>query len=228
MSIDIPPNQTIYVSNLYEKIKKDELKKCLYAMFSQFGKILDVIVMKTFRLRGQAWVVFSDVTTATNALRSMQGFPFYEKPLKIAYAKTKSDCIAKADGTYVPRDKEEAQRLNDEKRDELLKRAEARKGGAATTPASARAIAAPMETTTTESPHNILFIQNLPAATSKAMLTMLFEQFPGFKETRMIDNRPGIAFVEFSNEMEASVALNGLQGFKITEDNAMRVMFAKK
>ncbi len=57
------------------------MKKCLYAMFSQFGKILDVVALKTYRLRGQAWVVFSDVGAATNALRSMQGFPFFDKPI---------------------------------------------------------------------------------------------------------------------------------------------------
>jgi U2 small nuclear ribonucleoprotein B'' len=57
------------------------LKKCLYAMFSQFGRILDVVAMKTYRLRGQAWVVFTDTAAATNALRTMQGFPFFEKPI---------------------------------------------------------------------------------------------------------------------------------------------------
>ena len=97
---DLPPNQTIYVSNLYERLKKDELKQALYAAFTQFGKILDVVVMKTYRLRGQAWVVFEDVPAATNALRLMQGFPFYDKPMRIAYAKGKSDVVAKADGTF--------------------------------------------------------------------------------------------------------------------------------
>ena len=58
-----------------------ELKKALHAVFSQFGKVLDVVCLKTFRLRGQAWVVFEGVTQATNALRSMQGFPFYDKPM---------------------------------------------------------------------------------------------------------------------------------------------------
>lgn len=56
-------------------------------MFSQFGKIVDVVCLKTYRLRGQAWVVFSDVAAATNALRTMQGFPFFDKPIvsSIAY-----------------------------------------------------------------------------------------------------------------------------------------------
>ena len=58
-----------------------ELKKSLYAIFSQFGTILDIVAMKTLKMRGQAFVVFNDIASATNALRSMQGFPFYEKPM---------------------------------------------------------------------------------------------------------------------------------------------------
>lgn len=50
-------------------------------MFSQFGRIIDVVAMKTYRLRGQAWVVFTDTAAATNALRTMQGFPFFDKPI---------------------------------------------------------------------------------------------------------------------------------------------------
>ena len=37
--------------------------------------------MKTLKMRGQAFVVFADIASATNALRSMQGFPFYDKPM---------------------------------------------------------------------------------------------------------------------------------------------------
>lgn len=58
-----------------------DLKKALYAVFSQFGRIIDVVALKTYRLRGQAWVVFDNVNSATNALRSMQGFPFFDKPM---------------------------------------------------------------------------------------------------------------------------------------------------
>ena len=57
------------------------MKKALYAVFSQFGDILDIVVMKTFRLRGQAWVVFQDVVTATNAMRSMDGFDMFDKEM---------------------------------------------------------------------------------------------------------------------------------------------------
>ncbi|KAF5394091.1 hypothetical protein PHET_12274 [Paragonimus heterotremus] len=37
------PNNTIYINNLNEKIKRDEVKKSLYAVFVQFGQILDII-----------------------------------------------------------------------------------------------------------------------------------------------------------------------------------------
>ncbi|KEH30885.1 RNA recognition motif [Medicago truncatula] len=65
-------NMTIYINNLNEKIKIDELKKSLHAVFSQFKKILEVLAFKTLIHKGQAWVIFEDVTSASNALRQMQ------------------------------------------------------------------------------------------------------------------------------------------------------------
>lgn len=79
--MDIRPNNTIYINNLNEKIKKEELKKSLYAIFSQFGQIIDIVALKTLKMRGQAFVIFKEIQSSTNALRSMQGFPFYDKPM---------------------------------------------------------------------------------------------------------------------------------------------------
>lgn len=58
-----------------------ELKKSLFAIFSQFGQILDILVAKNLKMKGQAFVIFKEVNSASNALRSMQGFPFYDKPM---------------------------------------------------------------------------------------------------------------------------------------------------
>jgi len=60
-----------------------ELKKSLYAIFSQFGQIMEIIALKTLKMRGQAFVVFKEITSANKALMSMQGFPFYDKPMVI-------------------------------------------------------------------------------------------------------------------------------------------------
>lgn len=48
-----PPNQTLYVHNLNEKVKKFQLKQSLLALFSQFGKVLDIVACRGIRLRGQ-------------------------------------------------------------------------------------------------------------------------------------------------------------------------------
>lgn len=58
-----------------------ELKRSLYALLSQFGQIVDIVAMKTMKMRGQAFVIFKELTAATNALRQLQGFPFYNKPM---------------------------------------------------------------------------------------------------------------------------------------------------
>ena len=82
-----------------------DLKKSLYAIFSQFGQILDIVALKTLKMRGQAFVIFQDITAATTAAKSMQGFPFYDKPMRIAFSKTDSDVIAKKKGTFQERPK---------------------------------------------------------------------------------------------------------------------------
>nr|6F4G_B Chain B, U1 small nuclear ribonucleoprotein A [Drosophila melanogaster]6F4G_E Chain E, U1 small nuclear ribonucleoprotein A [Drosophila melanogaster]6F4H_A Chain A, U1 small nuclear ribonucleoprotein A [Drosophila melanogaster]6F4H_C Chain C, U1 small nuclear ribonucleoprotein A [Drosophila melanogaster]6F4H_E Chain E, U1 small nuclear ribonucleoprotein A [Drosophila melanogaster]6F4I_A Chain A, U1 small nuclear ribonucleoprotein A [Drosophila melanogaster]6F4I_B Chain B, U1 small nuclear len=97
-AMEMLPNQTIYINNLNEKIKKEELKKSLYAIFSQFGQILDIVALKTLKMRGQAFVIFKEIGSASNALRTMQGFPFYDKPMQIAYSKSDSDIVAKIKG----------------------------------------------------------------------------------------------------------------------------------
>lgn len=73
-------NAFLNIASLF-KNTVSELKKSLYAIFSQFGEILDIVALKTLKMRGQAFVIFKEIGSATNALRSMQGFPFYDKPM---------------------------------------------------------------------------------------------------------------------------------------------------
>ncbi|KAI0838996.1 RNA-binding domain-containing protein [Hypoxylon sp. FL0890] len=97
----IPPNQTLYVTNLpSNKINKADLKTALYMLFSTYGPVLDVVALKTMKMRGQAHIVFRDVQAATQAMRSLGAFKFLGHELHIEYAKSKSDMIAKLDGTY--------------------------------------------------------------------------------------------------------------------------------
>lgn len=242
--LDTRPNHTIYVNNLNEKVKKDELKRSLYAIFSQFGQILDIVALKTLKMRGQAFVIFKEIGSATNAMRAMQGFPFYDKPMKIAYAKLDSDIIAKQKGTYKERG---SKRKEEEKKKKKGKEPK----GTAPPVVTVGAVAKPGGTTVVpprpnlfnqppplhgaagmnvpeQPPNQILFLTNLPDETSEMMLSMLFTQFPGFKEVRLVPGRHDIAFVEFENEMQSAAAKDALQGFKITPTHSMKIAFAKK
>lgn len=85
-----PPNTALYIKNIDSKIKKNEVKKQLYALCITYGRIIDIIATRAEGMRGQAFIVFEDLASSTSALRALDGFNFYGKPLIIDYAKTKS------------------------------------------------------------------------------------------------------------------------------------------
>ncbi|PYH40536.1 U2 snRNP complex subunit MSL1 [Aspergillus saccharolyticus JOP 1030-1] len=94
------PNQTLYCTNLPDKLRKHDLRLSLYMLFSTYGTVLDVVAMKTKKMRGQAHIVFKDVHASTQAMRALQGFEFFGKHMKLVYAKGTSDVIARLRGTY--------------------------------------------------------------------------------------------------------------------------------
>lgn len=50
------------------------------------------------KAKGQAFVVFEDVESATKAIEDIQGFELFGKEMNIAYAKTRSDASVKREG----------------------------------------------------------------------------------------------------------------------------------
>ncbi|XP_065630127.1 U2 small nuclear ribonucleoprotein B'' 2 isoform X2 [Quercus suber] len=158
----------------------------------------------------------------------MQNFPFYDKPMRIQYAKTKSDCIAKEDGSYDKKKKQEEKaerkrRAEEAQQSTMPNGSSAQNGGS--TASFRHGNSSAQEAV---APNNILFIENLPHEATSMMLEMLFQQYPGFREVRMIEAKPGIAFVEFEDDQQSSMAMQTLQGFKITPQNPMTITFAKK
>ncbi|XP_028828336.1 U2 small nuclear ribonucleoprotein B'' isoform X2 [Denticeps clupeoides] len=187
----------------------------------KFGQVLDIVALKTMRMRGQAFVVFKELAAATNALRQLQGFPFYNKPMRIQYAKTDSEIISKMRGNYGDK----------EKKKEKKKKAQEQAANMTKKPAlgAINTQPPPPATQVPDNPPNyILFLNNLPEETNEMMLSMLFNQFPGFKEVRLVPGKHDIAFVEFENEGQAGVAKDALQGFRITATCAMKITYAKK
>ncbi|KAG6492880.1 hypothetical protein ZIOFF_047850 [Zingiber officinale] len=85
---DIKDTYSLLVLNISFRTTADDL----FPLFDRYGKvidvfiprdrrILDIVALKTPKLRGQAWVVFAEVPAASNAVRQMQRFPFYDKPM---------------------------------------------------------------------------------------------------------------------------------------------------
>jgi len=198
--------------------------------------VLEIIALRKDGLRGQAFVVFEDVQAATAALNREQGFAFFGKDLKLAYAREKSDRISKRDGTYVPRAKRR-------KRDNNTVAAvvdAAKASGDTTRTTTSSSLSEAMETTadsgvpaeaaaafTTpqQQPTHILFAESLPSECNEMMLAMLFRQYAGFKEVRI--PRAGLAFIEFDNEPHATLALERLNGFKLTTTDALKLTYGK-
>lgn len=252
-STSIAPNQCLYFRNIYEKVKKNPLKRMLYALCSPFGRILDVVAVKTMKLRGQAWIVFADLPAATTALRHLQGFGFLGKPLAAQFAKGKSEAVAKLDGTFVAKHvkrKHEADAAGARKRKRgppgaapapvgsgvvgplpLAEPSGAVVPGPAAAPAPAPEPApAPVPALPSVDPgrpSRVILAENLPPAMQPVMLEVLFKQYPGFNEVRLV---PGkfVAFVHFEEEHQAGVALAGLQHFKLTPQHPMRLTFARQ
>lgn len=214
------PNQTLYLKNIDWKVKKPLLKRALYSLFTRHGKVLEVIVLRRDGLRGQAWVVFEDVQAATAALQAENGFTLFGKDLVVEYAKEKSDRIAKREGTYVPKakrqkknptEKKEQEEEDDDDEEEEKEETE--------TPAAAPAVpSAP--------PSKYLLAQNIPSEVNEMILAMLFRQYSGYKEVRM--PRPGLAFIEFEDEPHATLALEALNGFKLTENDTLDLIYGKQ
>jgi len=220
------PNQTIYINNLFDKLSKDLLRSELYVLCSQYGAVLDVVSMKTPKMRGQAFVVFQHLTCASVALQKLQGFEFYGKPMKIAFCKSKSDAVAKEDGSFVPKHKRKAVGgVADFKQPQQKKDKPAPAGEE---PAEAADDMMEEDGAEEQAPNKILFLQRLPIEVNEVMLQSLFKQFPGLQDVRMVPGKNGFAFVEFENDVQANQAKDTLQGFKLTPTNAMRITFAKK
>ena len=134
--------------------------------------------------------------------------------MRIAYAKTDSDLISKEKGTFVER----VRRPMEERRKKKASSGHVGQGDASIPPNALQE----------QPPNKILFLTNLPEETNEVMLTMLFNQFPGFKEVRLVPGRHDIAFVEFESEYQSGAAKDSLQGFKISPTHAIKITFAKK
>jgi len=269
VDLSIPKINTIFVNNLCESVKGPTMKKALEAAFKQFGEIIDIVAMRSLSRRGQAYVSFKEADEADAAMKAMQGFPLFSKPLRIEFAKCNSDKVAKILNEYQPRPprpprmtkKERKQMAIAKKLEEQRMMKEAIENNPLTAPlkpvfqfGGADGIPPPPPEEGTginlptgkggsgggfmpppppvsapeQPPNKILFLERLPENSSELMISVLFNQFAGYRETRLVPGRSDLAFVEFEKLEQAAIAKKQLNNFKITPTHAMKVTFAKK
>jgi len=242
-AVQPPPNKTLYVRNLDESIKLPILKQDLETIFSQFGKVINVVAHKNLRMRGQAFVVFEDQTSADHALGGVQNFPFHGKNMEVHYAKTPSDDTVKRErgdeefeehkrrriqvkGTHL-QVRHMTDLLEMKKITEATNTARPGQAAAAAVPAKKPRPVAPPIPSHHLPPNKVLFLQNLPDSATKEQLVQIYGQFEGFREVRMVPGRKGIAFVEY--DMEGQAGLARVNTSKLVMDgNQVQVSFQRK
>ncbi|KAK4057832.1 hypothetical protein OIO90_001051 [Microbotryomycetes sp. JL221] len=250
-------NQVLYINNLNERIKPDVMKGTLKNLFREYGKVWGVTAHNNIRMRGQAFVTLESTNAAVKAVKEVQKFPLYGKPMQLTFAKTKSDALVqKLSPEHMSTHKQArleqkkmSRKGNPLRRKWLAQKIAAKKAaeaagvsiqdnansgtGAATNTqaaanASRRIVQMPDEYLP---PNKILFVQNLPDDTTKEKLEAVFRPYAGLSEVRTIPGRRNIAFVEFVDETTSGVARDALHNTKFGQgDNALKlkVTFAKK
>ena len=73
--------------------------EALQSTFEVCGTIVEIVARKNIKAKGQAFVVFESAEEAEDAIDTLQGFDLFDKPMQLAYAKTRSDAtVVKEDG----------------------------------------------------------------------------------------------------------------------------------
>ncbi|KAI0298823.1 RNA-binding domain-containing protein [Russula brevipes] len=235
------PNTTLYINNLNDKINKEEIRSQLYALFTTYGRLIDVVATKTPKMRGQAFLVFTDLASATAALRACDGLIFYNKPMRISYAKSKSHAtLRREDPNFIPpnfahassakrvREAEDSdvrakrEKVADEDDEEMDIDDDDEAGPPA-----------PNTSNTQSQPSNKLLCSNLPQEVTNGVLAVLFQQCRGFQTAQVkpspksnaTGDKVKSAEVVFENAQLAAVARQMLDGFQLKKGWNMAVTF---
>lgn len=129
--------------------------------------------------------------------------------------------MAKKDGTFVPRQK----RPREEPSSTSVSKVQAVGNGSSSGKEEA---GDKPKLVVNHVPHRILFAQNLPDACTVEMLTPLFQQYAGYQEVRMVPGKKGIAFIEFQDLVQAGIALQSLNGFKLSETETLHLTYGNQ
>ncbi|GKU01115.1 small nuclear ribonucleoprotein snrnp u1a [Fusarium langsethiae] len=234
---------TVYVQNLEERVKLETLVDALRTIFSEFGNVVDIVAKKNLRAKGQAFIVYDNAESAQEAIEEINGFDLFDKPMKLALARSRSDKTVELTGSQeelenhkrhrqAEKDKRKAEEAAEEQR-QSNKRAS---GATDNRPAKAAKSSGLKSTSAAAAnsvldeflpPNKILFVQNLPEDYDIEALTSVFGRFEGFREVRLVPGRRGIAFVEYEAEQGAITAKENTAGLNLG-DKPIKVTYQRQ
>lgn len=242
-----PPNATVYVRNLEERIKPAQLIEALTEVFSEYGNIIDLVAKTNLKAKGQAFVVFDDVESASKAIEEINGFELFDKPMVLDFAKTRSDKTVLREEGENGLEAHKRRRLAEKERKQAVEALENQKKLKRPAPSSGPQLGGPPTKTTSRGaglkssnanpsavipdeylPANkILFLRDIPESYDSEALSAIFSRFEGFKEVRTVPQRPGIAFVEYDAEAGAISAKEATSGMALGEKR-IRVTYQRQ
>ncbi|KAM0717230.1 hypothetical protein Q7P37_007082 [Cladosporium fusiforme] len=228
---DLPPNATIYVRNLDESVKIPVLIQALHEAFDEFGTVVDIVAKKSLKRKGQAFVVYDNVESAKNALEDLQDFPIFDEPMKLAFAKTRSDATVEREDGETGLEQHKAHRIAEKERKQAQEAAAAAASAPAkrrpedtladrpaknAKPAAAAAAAGGAVPDEYLPPNKTLFLRDLPENYGQDSLAAIFKRYPGFREIRLVPGRNTIAFAEYEDDTGATAAKEALSGIQLS------------
>ncbi|KAK1444575.1 hypothetical protein BgAZ_104810 [Babesia gibsoni] len=199
---DALPNQTLYVQNLDDSVHVNDLVKLLYELFVPYGEVVDIQARRTQKMRGQAFVAFSEISSAIAAFKGVKDRIFLNRPLKVTYARKIS---------YKAMKPAECYRYLTQSRQQQAQFDETQDAVGGHEPGSQS---------------YTLVVENMHPDMNKMAVELLFKQYPGYKDCRFVEGK-AVAFVDFATLYQGEVALQGLQGFKVSHSHELRISFAK-
>jgi U2 small nuclear ribonucleoprotein B'' len=232
------PSCTVYVQNLDDHLNpKHTLIPALKRLFTPFGRVRRITCKRSLLVKGQAWIEFSTIDEATEAIKTLQSKKLFQKSMILRYARSKPFWLAKREGTLEQERRRRDQAKMERARFPRLTRrqllAQMSKNPAMLpvllNPSTTHPAIHPGLATDVGPPNKTLFLQGIPEGVTEAELNNLYKRFPGFDEVRAVPNRADVAFVEFGTEMQAAVA-RGTTDNLIMRPNqpAIRVIFARR
>ncbi|KAM3559393.1 hypothetical protein ARSEF4850_004161 [Beauveria asiatica] len=231
------PISTVYVQNLEERVKPEPLTDALRTVFSEFGRVVDVVAKTNLKAKGQAFVVFDAPASAREAVEEIDGFPLFDKPMRLAVARTRSDKTVEMNGSAAELEAHKQHRLAEKEKKKAIEAAEGpkqggKRGAGAGADGRPSKIAKPSGLKSTSvaqaavipdeylPPNKILFLQNVPDEYHDVeALAGIFGRFDGFREVRLVPGRRGIAFVEYDAEQGAVAAKESTAGMTLGDKN---------